>query len=234
MAGRHEPLENALGHRFVQPDLLQLALTHSSTVRAPSVRSLSNQRLEFLGDRVLGLVVAQLLYEQFPGEDEGALARRSVALVRREALADIAREIDLAPHVIMSPGEEEAGGRANPGLLADTLEAVIAALYLDGGLGVVEAFIRDRWQRLVDADLTPPMDAKTTLQEWAQARGLALPLYEEVGREGPAHAPVFRVRVSLEGYGSATASGSSKRAAEQGAAEALLNRLLVENAGIEP
>jgi len=234
MAGRHELLEEALEHRFVRPDLLQLALTHSSTVRTPSIRSLSNQRLEFLGDRVLGLVVAQLLYEQFPDEDEGALARRSVALVRREALAEIAQEISLAPHVIMSTGEEDAGGRANPGLLADTLEAVIAALYLDGGLEAADAFIRGRWQRLVDANQAPPTDAKTLLQEWAQARSLALPVYEEVGREGPDHAPLFRIRVSLEGHGSANASGPSKRAAEQGAAEILLERLVAEHTGAGP
>ncbi len=235
MAGRPEspellePLENALGHAFVRKDLLRQALTHSSTARSPQARTLSNQRQEFLGDRVVGLVVAELLFVQFPDEDEGALARRHAALVCREALAHVANEIGLAPHIIISAGEEDAGGRSNPSLHADTLEAVIAALYLDGGLAVAEHFIARHWQPLVDADHSPPKDAKTALQEWAQGRGLALPIYRETDRSGPPHAPLFSIEVSLEDGSTATASGRNKRTAERDAAQALLEIL-----GIEP
>jgi ribonuclease-3 len=234
MAGRPEslePLEKALGHRFVREDLLRQALTHSSTARSAKARTLSNQRQEFLGDRVIGLAVAELLFAQFPDEDEGALARRHAALVCREALAQVADGISLAPHIIMSAGEEGAGGRANPSLLADTLEAVIAALYMDGGLPAAERFIARYWQPLIDAELSPPKDAKTALQEWAQGRGLALPVYQVTGRSGPPHAPLFSVEVSLEDGSAVTASGSNKRTAERDAAQALLQILGVETGG---
>jgi len=221
MNGKAESLEQALGHRFARPGLLGLALTHSS---APS-DGRSNQRLEFLGDRVLGLVVAQALYERFPDEDEGALAPRLAALVRRDALARVARDIGLGLHVVMAQGEEESGGRHNPGILADTCEAVPAALYLDGGMETARGFIRRHWLALMEEDSSPPKDSKTELQEWAQARGLALPAYTETGREGPAHAPVFSLQVSVEGIDPAAATGPSKRAAEQAAAAALLERI---------
>jgi len=224
-----EPLENALGHRFVRKDLLRQALTHSSTSRSAKARALSNQRLEFLGDRVVGLAVAELLFTQFPHEDEGALARRHAALVSRDALARVADAIGLAPHIVMSAGEEGAGGRTNPSLLADTLEAVIAALYMDGGLAAAGPFIARNWQPLVDAELSPPKDPKTALQEWAQGRGLALPAYRETGRSGPPHAPVFSVEVSLADGRAVTASGPSKRIAERDAAEAMLDIIGPEN-----
>ncbi len=221
MNGKFESLEHALGHRFARPGLLGLALTHSS---APS-DGRSNQRLEFLGDRVLGLVIAQALYERFPDEDEGALAPRLAALVRRDALVRVARDIGLGGHVLMAKGEEEAGGRGNPGILADACEAVIAALYLDGGMETARRFILGHWLPLMEEDSVPPKDSKTELQEWAQGRALTLPDYTETAREGPAHAPLFSVRVSLEGYDPAAATGPSKRAAEQAAATALLKRI---------
>ena len=221
MKGEAEILEHALGHRFARPGLLGLALTHSSA----SHDGRSNQRLEFLGDRVLGLVVAQALYERFPDEEEGALAPRLAALVRRDALARVARDIGLGGHVVMSQGEEVAGGRDNPSILADACEAVIAALYLDGGMEPAQRFIRRHWLALMEEDTAPPKDSKTELQEWAQGRGLALPDYTETGRRGPAHAPVFSVRVSVQGADPAAATGPSKRAAEQAAAAALLDRI---------
>ena len=221
MNGKAENPEQTLGHRFARPGLLGLALTHSS---APS-NGRSNQRLEFLGDRVLGLVVAQALYERFPDEEEGALAPRLAALVRRDTLARVARDIGLGGHVVMSQGEEESGGRDNPSILADACEAVIAALYLDGGMESAQQFIRRHWLPLMEEDQSPPKDAKTKLQEWAQGRGLALPKYTETGRQGPAHAPVFSVQVSVEGADPAAATGPSKRAAEQAAASALLERI---------
>ncbi len=214
-----------MGRRFTRPDLLRQALTHSSAARNRTTRAESNERLEFLGDRVLGLVTARLIYERFPDEDEGSLARRHAALVRREALARVAERIGLGDHLVMSRGEAEAGGRKNPSLLADACEAVIAALYLDGGLDAAHQFIRRHWEPLMEEESSPPQDAKTALQEWAQAHGLPLPAYAETGREGPPHAPVFTVQVSLEGLGAVTASGPSKRAAQQVAAEAMLDKV---------
>jgi ribonuclease III len=223
-AGSLDKLETALGHRFTNPDLLRQALTHASA--ATHSREPSNERLEFLGDRVLGLVMARLLHDEFTDEEEGDLARRFAFLVRRDALADVAARIDLADHVAVSAGEEGAGGRDNPALLADACEAVIAALYLDGGLAVAEVFIHRQWRSLIDADPTPPQDSKTALQEWAQARGLALPAYRELDREGPAHAPQFRVEVSVAGEAPESGTGGSKKAAETTAADVLLQRII--------
>ncbi|MSO92940.1 MAG: ribonuclease III [Rhodospirillales bacterium] len=218
-------LESALGHVFRDRDLLTQALTHSSTAGGGWPRSPSNERLEFLGDRVLGLVVAELLFRKFQGEPEGGLASRFTALTRRETLAQVAAAIGLAPHMIMSPGEEEMGGRRNPALLSDTCEAVIAALYLDGGFETASRFIERHWAPLLDAYPTAPKDAKTALQEWAQGRGLALPEYRERGREGPSHAPTFSIEVAVAGQEPAVGVGASKRVAEQAAAQILLDRI---------
>ena len=220
-----ETLSERLGHVFAKPDLLQEALTHTSAGGRRGRQPLSYQRLEFLGDRVLGLIVAELLYRQFPGEAEGALARRLAALVREQTLAQVAEGLDLGVHLQLAKSEDEAGERQNPSLLADACEAVIGALYLDGGLAVARAFIEPRWLPLLAADLEPPQDAKTALQEWAQGRGLPLPDYRETGREGPDHDPRFTVAVSVAGHQPAQGEGRSKRAAEQAAAEQLLARL---------
>lgn len=219
------PLEPVIGHEFTKPDLLVQALRHASTTMDGAARTQSNERMEFLGDRVLGLTVASLLYDRFPNEEEGALARRFAGLVSRDALADVADGITLAPHIHLSDGEDAAGGRGNPALLANAMEAVIGALYLDGGLGAAQGFIHARWVPLIDADLTPPKDPKTTLQEWCQARGQALPTYTETDRSGPAHAPRFTVSVSVSSGESASAEGSSKREAERIAADRLLDKL---------
>jgi ribonuclease-3 len=166
-----------------------------------------------------------MLLERFPREDEGAIARRQTALVRRETLARVAEEIGLGEHIVMTRGEEETGGRTNPTLLADCCEAVIAAIYRDGGLEAARGFVHRYWRELVEEMAQPPLDAKTALQEWAQGRGLALPKYRETGREGPDHAPRFTVEAALDGFEPARAEGASKRAAEQAAAQALLDRL---------
>jgi len=221
------PLQQRLGHRFADPVLLEQALTHAST----GSRAASNERLEFLGDRVLGLVVAHMLFERFGEEEEGALARRHTALVRREALARVAGEVDLGTEILMSASEAEGGGRENPGLLSNACEAVIAALYLDGGFAAAERFIRARWAEMMEEDLAPPKDAKTTLQEWAQAGGLPLPSYEIITRTGPAHAPNFTIEARVKGLAPTRGEGSSKRAAEQAAAAALLSAIA---AGGEP
>ena len=223
-----DDLSETLGHRFARPELLTEALTHASAVSGQRGRRAVNQgyeRLEFLGDRVLGLVVAELLWRRFPGEAEGALTRRHTQLVRRETLAEIARAIDLGRHLILSPGEDAARTREVAGVLGDVCEAVIAALYLDGGIAAAERFIRRHWEALIGADLIPPRDPKTALQEWAQARGYALPLYETVKIEGPAHERRFTVAVRVADLAAESAAGTSKRAAEVAAAAALLARI---------
>lgn len=222
------PLTEILGHSFNDPELLELALTHPSVTGdngSEDARLHNYQRLEFLGDRVLGLAIAELLIHRFPLEREGRLARRHTQLVRKEALAKVARGIDLGGYLILSRGEEEAGGRRNPAILADCCEAIIAALFLDGGMPVAERFIHEHWVPLMDAADVPPKDVKTALQEWTQARALPLPDYKVVANEGPDHKPVFSVEVIVEGQPSATATGTSKRAAEKAAARKLLETI---------
>ncbi len=211
-----------LGHDFARCDLLAEALTHPS---AASRRHHSYERLEFLGDRVLGLVVADMLIDAFPGEPEGDLALRHAALVRREALSAVAGELGLGDHLRLAPGEAEAGIRDNTAIQADAMEAVIAALYLDGGLEAARRFIARNWARPMAEATRPPRDAKTALQEWAQGRGLPLPHYCEQARSGPPHGPTFTVEVRLAGKRPVRARGASKRAAEQAAAEGMLQGL---------
>src|SRR5258708_7546092 len=173
-----ERLETALDYRFRNPDLLNEALTHRSAAgEAPS-----NERLEFLGDRVLGLLIAQMLMARFPAADEGEMSRRLTALVRREALAEVAERIDLASHVVFGPADAKAG-RENAGLLANACEAVIGALFLDGGLDAARSFIDGAWGAMIYDGEGAERDAKTRLQEWAQARGRSLPRYEVTDRE---------------------------------------------------
>ena len=218
-------LAERLGHRFARPELLVRALTHPSAAKQRGARDDSYERLEFLGDRVLGLIVADLLLARFPGEAEGALAVRHADLVRRETLAEVAGELGLARHLRLAKGEEAAGERQNPALLANACEAVIGALYLDGGLGAARGLIESFWTARLESVSEPPQDAKTGLQEWAQKRGLALPHYREVGREGPAHEPHFTIEASVAGHEPARGEGRSKRLAEQAAAERLLARV---------
>lgn len=219
-----QSLADRLGHRFNDPVLLQQALTHSSAFGAVPARrrGISYERLEFLGDRVLGLVVADMLYRAFPEESEGALARRLAELARMETIARVARTIGLGAHLVVSRSEEEGGGRENPSLLADACEAVMGALFLDGGLDAARRFIERHWRALLSEDVRPPKDAKTALQEWAQGRGLPLPAYRIRSAEGPPHEPVFEVEVSIEGRAPMAGTGRSRRAAEQEAAAALL------------
>jgi len=212
----------ALGYKFRDASVLEEALTHRSLV---SGRTIGYERLEFLGDRVLGLVIADMLMDAFPSENEGALARRLAALVREETLAAVARDISLGAEIRLGPGESDSGGRENNALLADACEALIAAIYRDGGLAAARRFIEANWRGRLAAEVEPPQDAKSALQEWAQARAIPLPIYKVVEREGPDHAPVFTVSVEVAGKPAASASGSSKRNAEQAAARALLDRI---------
>ena len=211
-----------LDHRFARPELLEEALIHSSA----KLGRRSFERLEFLGDRVLGLIVADMLLEGFPQEEEGPLAKRFAALVSRRTLALIAARLDIGALIQLSKGEEDSGGRGNPSLLADALEALLGALYLDAGLAPAEAFVRRHWSALMKAADSPPEDSKTRLQEWAQAAGHALPAYTTTGEEGPAHDPVFEVEVSVAGHPPVTGRGGSKRVAEQAAAGVLLDRVV--------
>jgi ribonuclease-3 len=220
-------LERRIGYAFTRPTLLRDSLTHSSAGgRARDRQSeVDNERLEFLGDRVLGLVIAELLFTEFAGEGEGDLTRRHAALVRRETLAKIAAGLDLGACLTMARGEDEAGGRSNPATLADTMEALIGAVFLDGGLEPARGLIERHWRPTIGAMIEPPMDAKTALQEWAQARALGLPRYETVTAEGPDHAPTFEMQVQLADLPPEQASGASKRVAERAAAARLLARL---------
>jgi ribonuclease-3 len=211
-----------LGHDFARPELLREALTHRSV--AGRRGGFSNERLEFIGDRVLGLVVAEWLGERFPNEQEGELGRRLAHLVSQPVLAGIAEAIGLSHLLSVAPGEARAGVKRRATVLADALEAAIGALYLDGGLDPARAFVRRAWADAMARLTAPPKDAKTALQEWFQARGQPLPKYELVSRDGPPHAPEFVVRVSVAGR-TGTGTAGSKRAAEQEAAADLLGQV---------
>ena len=220
-----DELAASIGHRFSSDEYLLRALTHSSYGPNHSRAKPRNfERLEFLGDRVLGLVIAELLYDRFPETDEGGLAKRLNALVRKETCAHVAENIDLGAYLLMSPGEVEAGGRAKMAILGNACEALIGALYLDGGLEAARGFVESNWVKLIDDVENAPQDAKTALQEWAQARGIEPPTYKVKRREGPDHAPVFTMTVTLKDKDPADGVGTSKRHAEQAAAEAILRR----------
>ncbi len=208
-----------LGHRFARPDLLIRALTHSSL--AGPVRR-DNERLEFLGDRVLGLIIAEALTRADSTATEGQLAPRFNALVRRETCAEVARSLDLGAALKLGRSEMMSGGRRKEALLADAMEAVIAAVYLDAGFEAARDLVLRHWGARVDSVAPDARDAKTALQEWAQSRGLPPPAYEVTGRSGPDHAPQFRVTARLGDGRSAEAEAGAKRQAEQIAAAALL------------
>lgn len=222
-------LARAIGYDFADPGLLAEAMTHRSAAGEGAFR-FGNERLEFLGDRVLGLVVAELLLVEFPDDPEGALARRFTGLVRREALEKVADTLDLGRFIVLAGSEERAGARRNRGIQADACEALIGALYLDGGINTARAFILERWRPLIAAHGRGRRDAKTRLQEWAQGRGLSLPLYRVITHDGPPHAPSFTVEVSVSGFPPAAGKAGAKRAAEQTAAAALLDVIKSEAA----
>lgn len=212
-------LRDTLGHAFADPGLLEQALTHASAAQASHK---DYERLEFLGDRVLALLVAQGLIERFPEAEEGDLAPRLNAMVRGETCAQVARRAQIDRHLRLGSAEAGSGGRGKPGILADACEAVIGALYLDGGLEAARQFVTRYWEPMMSDLAVTPRDAKTALQEWTQGNGLGMPDYRLVDRSGPDHAPSFRVRASVQGGLQADGEGPSKRAAEQAAAQALL------------
>jgi ribonuclease III len=226
VSGRRE-LEQKTGYTFADTSLLDGALTHISALSGKN-RVASYQRLEFLGDHVLGLVVSELLFRGFPNADEGELSRRLADLVRKETCGDVARSIDLGAAIKLGVSEANAGGRQRIAILADVCEALIGAVFLDGGYPSAMAVVEQLWGERLRTPASPVRDPKTALQEWAQARGLPTPSYREISRTGPHHDPEFRVAVLLPELMPAEGLGRSKRAAEQAAAAALLSREGVE------
>ncbi len=203
-------IESLIQYEFKDKNLLSLALTHASVATGKTY-----ERLEFLGDRVLGMAVADTLYNKFPNEPEGDLARRLSALVQGETLAEIAREIKLGAHIRLSDAERCSGGDDNNHILADVVEAVLGALYLDADYATCQRVVAALWGERFYKMTQPPQHPKTSVQEWVQSKGLGLPKYEIVGQSGPDHAPIFEVCLSVDGYPSATAQGKSRQEAEK-------------------
>jgi ribonuclease-3 len=218
------PLEATIGYRFSDAALLERALTHISALKGAQGRGASYQRLEFLGDHVLGLAVSEMLFRAFPKANEGELSRRLADLVRRESCADVARAIELGAAIRLGASESNSGGRLRVAILADVCESLIGAIFLDGGYTAAADFIERFWSDRMRAPARPLRDPKTVLQEWAQAKGLPTPSYKEIERTGPHHDPEFRVAVTLPNRDPAEGKGRSKRAAEQAAAASMLQR----------
>jgi ribonuclease-3 len=217
-------LQEKLGYVFKDAGLLQAALTHPSHEKSNKKIS-SYERLEFLGDRVLSLLVAEWLFELYANESEGGLAKRHAALVNRDILADIAERVNLPESLQLLHAQDLVRGRVN--ILSDALEALLGAIYLDAGdkaLELMRPIIRDLWQQDVH-NIAVPQDPKSALQEWAQGRGLPLPDYQVVSQTGPAHAPHYVMRVTVQGQTPAEAEGASKREAEKKAAAELWNKV---------
>ena len=203
-------LEDKIGHQFKNPALLNEAVTHSSTGEESNY-----ERLEFLGDRVVGLVIAEQLYARFPDEPEGHMAKRLAALVQGEMLASIAQEMDLGAYINFSDAEEAAGGAQNDNILADVFESIIGALYLDAGYEACQTVLLKLYDGRFDQMKAPPQHPKTSLQEWAQGQSFALPEYEITAQDGPDHAPEFEITLSVEGYPPMSARGRSRQQAEK-------------------
>ncbi len=218
-------LEQALGHTFRDKSLLVTAMTHPSALTSEQAVKHSNQRLEFLGDRVLGLVIADRLLARYPTEREGELAPRFNRLVRKSACAEAARSAGLGDHILMGKSERMAGGHERESTLGDVCESVIGALFLDGSLKAAHRFIERAWKEMFAKPPKNARDPKSLVQEWVQGNGLPLPVYEVLGRDGPDHAPVFRIRLTIPGNGSTEALGASKQEAEREAAAHMLERL---------
>ena len=224
MAGRSptaeiDALEARTGHAFRQKSLLWRALEHSAPTGEPQT---DNERLEFLGDRVLGLILAEELFRRFPEDEEGTLARRFNALVSKTACARVAESLGISPHV---RERRRGGGAISQRAMADICEALIAAIYFDAGLEAARAFVLRHWRDDLDAAEGTRRDAKSQLQEWALGRALPVPGYAVSSREGPDHAPFFTVEVTVEGFAPVTGEGPSKREAEQAAAKGFLDRM---------
>jgi ribonuclease-3 len=222
-----EALEDRLGYSFADRSILHVALTHTSAIDGKP-NAASNERLEFLGDRVLGIVIADWLYRRFPEAGEDGLAPRLNALVNRNACARAARAMGLGEFVRLSPSEEASGGRQKETILADACEAVIAAVFLDGGLAPSRALIEAVWADQFGAVTHAPRDPKTALQELAAAQARPMPVYTVLTRDGPDHAPRFTIEAHVPGIGRATGDGANKRDGEREAARALLKQVGID------
>ena len=223
MSTRLEQFQERIGHRFADAGLLERALTHASYGDGRR-RIKSYERLEFLGDRVLGLLAAERLFAAFEGLDEGGLAHRLNAIVNKEACARAARRAGIGEALQLSPAEERLGGREKTSILGDACESVIGALYLDAGIEAAGRFFETFWGEDLENLIHRPKDPKSRLQEWAASQGKSAPVYKTLGRSGPDHRPVFTIEVSIEGLGTAEAQGQSKQDAQRAAAQALLER----------
>lgn len=228
MASRPKPdladLEARIGHVFRERKLLEHALTHMSAAPHEAKRTGSYQRLEFLGDRVLGLCVAELLFKTYPEAEEGELSRRLADLVRKETCSEMALAWGIGPYLKVGDGEASSGARKNKAILADACESIVGAVFLDGGYLAAQTVLDAALGERLRVTATPARDAKTALQEWAQGQGLPTPSYVEIGRSGPDHAPVFKVAAHVQGLPDGAGEGRSKRLAEQSAAEHFLRR----------
>jgi ribonuclease-3 len=222
VARDRQELETSIGYRFRDSALLDEALTHATAAKAKG--RANYQRLEFLGDRVLGLVIAEMLFDAFPAAKEGELSKRLSDLVRRETCAEVARDWGLAGFIRLGAREASSGGSERAPILADVCEALIGAVFLDDGFAAARTLVRSAFEDRMRARHRPSQDPKTALQEWAQARGLPTPVYRTQERSGPDHAPRFTISVEVDGFDAVSADAGSKRAAEQGAAEAFLVR----------
>lgn len=238
MSRDFKTLEERIGYQFQNKDILKQAFVHPSMIgtltsavpKASTSKSqgdkllphYSYERMEFLGDRVLGLQVSSWLFEIFAHEPEGRLAKRFSALVKTQTLASISRQLSLVDFVLLSPGELQVGTPQNESFLADICEVLIGALYLDGGIDVVQSFVRRFWKDIVEQDLNIEMDPKSALQEWCQASNLGLPVYETKKVEGSQHAPFFTVSVTVPGFAEVSAKDKSKKAAAKKAAELMM------------
>ena len=216
--------EARIGHKFADPALLMTAMTHVSALKPTRKRGESYQRLEFLGDHVLGLIVSDMLYRSFPNADEGEMSKRLADLVRKESCADVAKSLGLADDIKLGAVGAGAGARLRKSVLGDICEAVIGAVFLDGGYAAAKEFVERNWTERMRKPRQPLRDPKTVLQEWAQGKGLPTPVYREVERTGPHHDPQFRVAVDLPGLAPAEGVGGSKRAAEKVAASVMIER----------
>jgi len=217
-------IEERIGHKFADTNLLVTAMTHVSALKPSRKRGESYQRLEFLGDHVLGLIVSDMLYRSFPNADEGEMSKRLADLVRKESCADVAKSLGLADDIKLGAVGAGAGARLRKSVLGDICEAVIGAVYLDGGYQAASEFVERNWTERMKKPRQPLRDPKTVLQEWAQGKGLPTPVYREVERTGPHHDPQFRVAVDLPGLAPAEGVGGSKRAAEKVAASVMIER----------
>lgn len=224
-------IEARIGHKFADAELLATAFTHVSALKSSRKRGDSYQRLEFLGDHVLGLVVSDMLYRAFPTANEGELSKRLADLVRKESCADVAKSLGLIDDIKLGAVGAGAGARLRKSVLGDICEAVIGAIFLDGGYVAAAQFVERNWVERMRKPRRPLRDPKTVLQEWAQGKGLPTPVYREVERTGPHHDPQFRVAVDLPGLEPAEGLGGSKRAAEKVAASVMIEREGVEGVG---